>query len=1395
MLVNTPPRHPRMFIHAPAVVLSGRVNLIDPPEYPIFAFAYTTPEGDFEDVEAGMTVIMGTTPGGRDLGMQRVMGADAIGVDVGHSSRGRRIGELMLVHNAYFTILDERRLWSKLPFIDLAGEVFKDGHIELVDQTEFPPPIAVLGKPAVGTGTGEDLLLRVELNGSGSYAVADGATITDFEWQIRDGTLISGALDEAVCVVDFPPGARYPSLKVTDSNGNSHTGTRPVFVDDDEHTLSTDQFLIEGHSASDQGHDLTVRLLSDLPRGTYPDGMQVMIWDREPSSPTDWEGIQFVGFHHSDNVSLQAQETAFLRNTSLALLGLGGKADKLAGFAQTLTDELLRDEEIEPEMTWQYMPEPNLDKFTLFLVHWHTTLAAITDILPSGTWGFYPFVELQASGDSIWGQISNLAQMIVPDYHLTCNRIGQIRMIRDINLLDAEDRPETIILELQEDEWSEVSWPYNYFPSAHVLWGRAKLTATEYVEVDDDTIISTVMSVSPGSIFGQGLSESTWREQLTQSQADLNKVTGHRWERINAPFGNLTIRVPGTLIRDIDFGLEAWVLLHISAEKAAQRGLDSTLLRGRLRSFTLSYNEQETGQTVDGTVTLELETVGLPAFSWEPGVGASPDDGDWEPPTLTPPTIPPSEGLEEGTGTLAGIGYDGHLYRTTNLSAGTPTYDEVDLATGALYSYINDPFSPGHTEGAGLVNGWVVGDTDIYRVTDIHGTPVATSVFTFPVATSMASFHWRTIQASFGGFFSTGNPWLVCVSYYGNTPGHEGTWATYSMEDAGATWSAEIQISAEYDSVPFERFRPIGVFTSPRTPGYALTAAHTAVEEDPLEPLPHWGLWDEDLGVLISTSVGSSFDYSIVAESIAGEGLVETPEWRILLAPPANAVRVLIECSYYHDRTQSGASGGFSHGVGYTVGRTPIANLSETETLTFNAGVTNGTPAEQDYTVEWTRTSGADWPGNRDELPAVTGFASFARWRMYVSAATSGDKTARAELRHTASIVEIELENGHIYTPAPSLIGGSAFAATDWGESWTPTPLLDPGAAFAGTIHVPWTDNLAEPLAYYGFFQNAVIAEVGPLPDWEEEDDAGARTPGAAGPSASYFRELIATGSGSAITETEHLHLIPPTDAKKVYVHVDWMAHRGRDDPSCSASVTISAHGAVGRTGSINFVTLSGYPDTNTGSGDLVYTWTGGAWPADGIYFSFILGAQGDNPDESATAVAQLTATVTQIELDNGTIYTPVEASSGRNFRLKQSNGGVISDISPTDGTRFYGVNRGPFGVRSHDSNRQYMLAAVIGNDVTGDPDDDMHALYISSTGGVTWDEVIAPFADSGAPTNRPALEAAFAGETEQAIYIWGPPAYMKYSDDFGVTVQDKSGNLAALGCPGFLGITGGPTG
>lgn len=632
------------------------------------------------------------------------------------------------------------------------------------------------------------------------------------------------------------------------------------------------------------------------------------------------------------------------------------------------------------------------------------------------------------------------------------------------------------------------------------------------------------------------------------------------------------------------------------------------------------------GDDTDPTTTADFSEGGTYVLRLAASDGALSGTDDV---TISVDVAPPDFGLLEGTGDVAVIALDGNLYRTTDFQtvsgSGGPTWSSHDLGiTETIFTWVVDPFSPGYLngDGTGTINGWIVTEDAIYRLTDMFGTVATSAVHTFAEAVDATLYHWRTIQASFGAFFSIesgDNPWLLCISYYGDTSGHEGTWATFSI-DGGTTWSTEVQLADGFSDSD-ETSTPIGVYTSPKTPGYALTVARS---DDDVTGLPHFVYFNTS-GVMSDLGAMSTYDLVITRLDTTSGGGGDSGLEHLMIAPPDGASKVIFTVNWTVTK-QTNGSGSVSSVV--TVQSSP-ATVDIIDDNDYDDGSDTADETLQgSFGVEATLDSpfaSNTWPGTISQIgtaaaDATTEFGVGLQCNFAATAIGGTPPLASIQATLTIFINQVELEDGTIYTfgPEPSV----AQESDDWGETWATSALFTPGAAMAGTIHLPWLNNDDEDVIYHG-----------------------------------------------------------------------------------------------------------------------------------------------------------------RLDASNGL----------REFKLIRMDGGVETDISPSDGSINYGVNRGHFAARTFDSNPQYVLASVVGNDTTNDPADDMHAVYISDDSGATWTEVVAPVDNTNAPTGRPAFEAAFAGDTEQVIYIWGAKGYISYSDDFGATVDDRSGNLPAD--VEIVGIAGGPTG
>jgi hypothetical protein len=585
-------------------------------------------------------------------------------------------------------------------------------------------------------------------------------------------------------------------------------------------------------------------------------------------------------------------------------------------------------------------------------------------------------------------------------------------------------------------------------------------------------------------------------------------------------------------------------------------------------------------------------------------------------------------GLITGADTVAAIGKF-KVYRTTNFDnpsgSGGPTWDAKDL-TGAdeMLTWVVDPFSPGYITGVGTVDGWAATTTKLYRLADLFGTtPTATAVVTFANTAS-----WRTIQASFGTYYPAGqNPWLICVSYYGSTGGHTGTWATYSI-DGGTTWAAEVQVSAFYDSGG--AVNAIGLYCSPKTPGLAYTAAHLATanpatsggfvstdwgatwtamptSDDPATPSPLFGSFSGSQGIIGTIPlvydnndvVQPSFSAS---DDISGTNLNIKQEVDVFVAIPADAKQVTISGHFAASVDWAGfGSAGHSFTPSLANGGVPLTRTIISDT---NNGATgNHSSYTRDFTFRYniSNYATADWPRSREYFEALSGTPVYGsdtsvRFSILVLSNATGSSTVTSSL--TLTVDEIVLDDGTTYIPQDPGI-------------------ISPVNSQAGELHLPWPDNDAENVFYYG---------------------------------------------------------------------------------------------ALNRTGN-------------------------------------------------------------------------------RLFDLKRAVAGTLTGISPNDGTRDFGINHNHFAVRTFDGDRSYVVAAVTGNDTTSGTGGDYQAVYVSSDAGDTWTNIVT-HTNSTEP-----YSAAFGGDDQNILYVWGPASYIKYSSNFGSSLDDRSGNLTALSATHIIGIAGGATG
>lgn len=776
----------RVYWHNPAPIFAARVNAPGTITYPIADIPFdNVTTGAYTDTHADMFFTLGSAAGLDDYGRGRLRQQATSGVlKIGRASQGVEDGQVEIVDNAYISVYEDYRVWSKIPVIGGDYNEYKDGDIPVGDRTEEPPPIANLGSDFAGSIDPVDETLTVFFEGSNSMAVADGATISSYAWEAPGGTFVNGTdATDADVYIEFDPGAHWVRLTVTDSNGKTNTGHRFVLADDPADSLCVSGMQVQSITRNQQGSTARLRLLQDLARADYPDGAKVLIWeDRASLDGVSRDHMLFVGWHQTDQAGSQALETYLRRETELVCVDVAGRLDSLPGFAQRI--EVPDDVE---GLTWGEMPDANMDKFLHYLIQWHSTAAQVADFYPSGTWDDYPFVIFDSGGATLYEQLQRQANRIVPDHNFTCDRFGALRVVVDPMLQNEADRTATIQNSLTENAWSAIDFGYQRPPRVHTLRGGALLTQTEWLTVDDEkALVTPVFAIAPGTAPGQGGREQTLGERLAQSQDDLNDCVGHHYARLNARYSDIAVTLNSNADPwDFNPAAHTWVQLITSASTAPQRGLDFTTIRCLCKEVSVDFTYGEEGTTWRGRVVLERETVGLPALTEEQEealpVGQTP--APWVLPDFGDPAL--------FYGDMQGyVLWDGaHVFRTADLQAASPVWELIDdgidgSVRDCQYVVLNE-----NTIGA-----WLMTSTGIWWCDDIQAAS--------PVWTEMLAI--ETVQAA-DATPATGTVTFKTMFHYWSAPGHlcvatgpvasDTSNTTYAhayfwvTEDYGANWT------------------------------------------------------------------------------------------------------------------------------------------------------------------------------------------------------------------------------------------------------------------------------------------------------------------------------------------------------------------------------------------------------------------------------------------------------------------------------------------------------------------------------------------------------------------------------------------------------------------------------
>lgn len=736
---------------------SGQVNgtpSLDTQTGGIYQFAYdNAASGSFGDVRLYNTVVFGTTPGARDLGVSRVRKLPTSNTFyIAETAQGK----LPIENDHYFTVLTQWRPWAKLPRLvgvkNNAGFVnsfteYHDYDLAYSNQnTQIKPKANITAsatdrkspKPAGWLDDGQTYR-TVILSAAFSFAMATGATISSYFWNVGDGTIVSGTTGSTTITVRFPEGARMISLTVTDSNSQTHTMYWPIMAHGDTFQPITN-FEVT-NDTRDEGREMGFTFFGQdgtADETLIPEGSLVCYWEEAEfggEAAPDQYIDQFMGWTTSDSEVLKLGDES---RYSISVGGIQSWLAALTGFAQKISDKASINR-------WYKMANITVDRVVHYVLREYTTALEICNLYLSGITTLVKAEEIKKS--DIWTQLTDLQQGNAY-CHSACDSLNGIWFRRHYSYLEVSERsPIDIVINLDKQDWTHergLEIGTEKTDRVSVVTG-----AGSFISSNKDKL---AYSKAPGLVPAQtGNDEEAPFQRLTMqtvnAQIRLNRFTGHHYARVNNPRNEVSIE----LIGNLDILEQAWCEpVTLTWQEESIRGVSMEVAEFLVTRISVSHSNQFGVAPKTITWTLEQATVGEPGVTYVPPKNGSVISipsivfpkidfptfqfSDWY---NLPPSVP-TMAVIPGPTLISGSTYYNAVFIAENTfsDAPIPEFNEFPLYSGVggtrqIIDYLVDPRSPYYIGTGSTVNGWLITSHNVIRHTDLFGARSGSVQYTF----------------------------------------------------------------------------------------------------------------------------------------------------------------------------------------------------------------------------------------------------------------------------------------------------------------------------------------------------------------------------------------------------------------------------------------------------------------------------------------------------------------------------------------------------------------------------------------------------------------------------------------------------------------------------------------
>lgn len=568
-------------IFQPVAIFKARVNNASAAKGDRIIAFDTVSLGLYTYIQDGMTMWIGTTDGGMEVGKVRVRSATPTTITVSENSN------IAWADNLYLTIFRYWELWPIYPRIiqnpaNIEDVIFyKDYDIPYTNQNSIlgtyvnaGPHRAAWLDPASGQ-------TQIYYSSTGSYNLL-GNTL-NYNWFFEGATVTGSSSADPGYITYNTPGHYVTRLSISGSSGGVDTTYRYVSIYNQANPPISKWTLDSLQGSRDEGgYSASIKVFEIIP---VQEHAVVVIFGQNEygSTPANLGGnypnagdILFVGYVDKDSISYDYQHS----QVSFDATSLTDVMQKSSGFGVSVKSVL-------SPTKWYELLDMDGRRALYHYLRWHTTALAISDFQFVGN--DVPIQFFDSDRESMYDAINNYMQGALVG-KVVSDRQGKIWME-----IDAAAYPNPTgtftpaIMNITNRDWmnSPVIEERLTNDVSYMEWG-----GVAYSGVNTGTF-DPVMSEAPGNAPGFYGEVTSLQGLALQNQGQLNQMLGNVFANKNSKFPTIGLDM-AINAANLDIAPQETVELHIAREDTVRNvqidGLyipDSVTLKYDPKGFSL----------------------------------------------------------------------------------------------------------------------------------------------------------------------------------------------------------------------------------------------------------------------------------------------------------------------------------------------------------------------------------------------------------------------------------------------------------------------------------------------------------------------------------------------------------------------------------------------------------------------------------------------------------------------------------------------------------------------------------------------------------------------------------------------------------------------------------------